>query len=76
MEISRISRELDDMYRSVEEDRRRNPHVYDEAGSLPSGLNAFPQRMSRLEGEIRGREGNIREREDEIAAIHEAMNSK
>ena len=75
IEISRLSREANEMYNWAEQERMRNPDAYNEAGSLADGSD-LARYATQSAQKIRDREGTIRELGDEIAAIHEVLNAK
>lgn len=76
VEISRYSRELDEMYNYVEQEKMRNPYAFSEAGSYPGGLNDIPRWINNLQSECSSKQGTIHQLEEEIAAIHEVLDTK
>lgn len=72
IEISRLSREADEMYRWAQ---GQNSDAYNEAGSLADGSDLIRYANQYAE-RVRDREGTIRGLEDEIAAIHEVLSAK
>lgn len=69
MQISRLSRELDEVYGWYERERALRPGAYNAAGSYPAGLNSIPREMS-------GLETRIHQIHDEIEAIDRVISEK
>jgi hypothetical protein len=69
VKISRLSRELDEMYEDYEERRAANPRLYDAAGTEPSGLNDIPR-------EIGSYERDISQAEEEMGDIQTVLDAK
>ncbi len=76
VQISRLSRELDEMYEWYERDRAMNPGAYNDAGCELSGLNSIPREINSLGRDIANLESNISDLESEIAEIHEVLDVK
>jgi hypothetical protein len=68
-QVSRVSRELDEMYRYYEEDRQMHPNRYNAAGSYPSGLDSLPREINSLES-------RISDLNDEISTIDQVISEK